>query len=71
MSFSAAFSSSSSLQKGAVIGIILGCVVVVLLFVALTIYILFLRRRAKKLDEMSKPFGTFDSMTLANSFCLQ
>jgi len=71
VSFSAGSSSSSSLPKGAVIGIILGGVVVVLLFVALTIYIVFLRHRAKKLEEMSKPFGTFDSMTLANSFCLQ
>ncbi len=71
MSFSAGLSSSSSLAKGAVIGIIVGGVVVVLLFVALTIYIVFLRLRAKKLEEMSKPFGTFDALTLANSFCLQ
>jgi hypothetical protein len=71
VSFSAALSSSSSLPKGAVIGIIVGGVVVVLLFVALTIYIVFLRLRAKKLEEMSKPFGTFDALTLANSFCLQ
>ncbi|CAK9198353.1 unnamed protein product [Sphagnum troendelagicum] len=52
-------SSSSSLPKGAVIGIILGGVVVVLLLVALTIYIVFLRQRAKKLEEMSKPFASW------------
>jgi hypothetical protein len=49
--------SSSSLAKGAIIGIVVGAVAVVLVLAALTIYVVMLRRRAKKLEEMSKPFG--------------
>jgi hypothetical protein len=48
---------SSSLAKGAIIGIVVGAVVVVLVLAALTIYVVMLRHRAKKLEEMSKPFG--------------
>ncbi|CAK9236587.1 unnamed protein product [Sphagnum troendelagicum] len=50
---------SSSLAKGAIIGIVVGAVVVVLVLAALTIYVVMLRRRAKKLEEMSKPFASW------------
>ncbi|KAH8951213.1 hypothetical protein BDL97_09G015300 [Sphagnum fallax] len=51
--------SSSSLAKGAIIGIVVGAVAVVLVLAALTIYVVMLRRRAKKLEEMSKPFASW------------
>jgi hypothetical protein len=50
---------SSSLAKGAIIGIVVGAVVVVLVLAALTIYVVMLRHRAKKLEEMSKPFASW------------